>query len=550
MLPFNQKIMAQPDELEMYCPEPPAASAQGHFLDSENQPLCSDINTIKYVRVAIHFLLPTHLQNFKIDDICGDKDPQGNYYKIHYIGAGNFTETSDGFLSKTLNGYKRAEDMIALANYELATNSLPRREEKGVTYPATAPFNPLRYVLVGTYFHRDDDAYFGKETNWDIHKKYDIDASNVLDIYEVPYGYNFTSGIASTIGGDKKFVCINDYFKYVYPKCRDWSIQFAAHNLNHEIGHTLNLQHTWNEDDKCVDTPNGFLYNRLEKNPITQLITCEKRNANCWSKKAQTPNLCNNSPEPCDIKEKTSNNIMDYNQYFPHSYTSCQIKRINDNLASPDGSSYVHSCNGCMPCNAFFDVEDEYAVCPRLAQNSAIILNGQGSFNENIYLIEVCEIDNPKSTDCISTNTYNSGWVHGTVDKENLSNVFWFEPNKYYKIKLTVDNTDCPPSSEYTRVIHTIDCPPMDPIASRIQVEVQNPFDTEFSIFYNVEAQGKITMDLVNIITGASTKVLEESNAEIGNHSLMLNTENVNPGTYNLIVKYENSLISKTILKL
>ncbi len=545
MLLFNQKIMAQPDELEMSCPTPLTTAVQGNFSDVESKALCPDINTIKYVRVAIHFLLPDRLQNIKIDDICSPKNAQGNYPQIHYIGAGNFTETSDGFSSKTLNGYQRAEDWIAKANYELATNSLPRREEKGVTYPAAAPFNPLRYILVGTYFHRDNDAYFGKKNIDSIHKDYDKGGTTVIDIYEAPYGLGKNSGVASTIGGNEKYAFVNDYYKYVYPKCRDWSLEFAAYNMNHEIGHTLNLSHTWYGTDDCVDTPDGFLYNKL-----IQGICYNDVNANCWNKQAITANLCNNSPEPCDTKEKTSNNVMDYNQYSPHSYTMCQIKRVNDNLASSYGSSYVHSCNGCMPSNAFFDIEDEYEVCPRLAQNKSIILDGQGSFNENTYLLEVCEVDNPKSTDCIGTNTYNSGWQHGTVGKENLSDVFWFEPNKYYQIKLTVDNTDCPPSSEYTKTIHTIDCTPFDPIANRIQVEVQNPFDAEVIVFYNVEASGMVEMDLVDIITSASIKVLQESNVEAGNHSLTLNTENLNPGTYNLVVKYENNLISKTILKL
>jgi hypothetical protein len=70
------------------------------------------------------------------------------------------------------------------------------------------------------------------------------------------------SGNAFQIGGSDKFIFNNDYWTYITCNGEGWSVNFSAQLLNHEVGHTLNLRHTWNENDNCQDTPNGFIYNR------------------------------------------------------------------------------------------------------------------------------------------------------------------------------------------------------------------------------------------------------------------------------------------------
>ena len=72
--------------------------------------------------------------------------------------------------------------------------------------------------------------------------------------------------------------------------------------LNHELGHTLGISHTWNMDDGCNDTP---------------------RNPGCWDPYGDPP---------CDEKP-TTNNVMDYN-YKQNAYTPCQIGKMQKNFAS------------------------------------------------------------------------------------------------------------------------------------------------------------------------------------------------------------------------
>jgi hypothetical protein len=98
------------------------------------------------------------------------------------------------------------------------------------------------------------------------------------------------------MGGWVKLV--NSYYAYTHPSVAgDKVIYFttyeAAGLLNHELGHCFNLNHTWNMNDGCDDTPES---------------------PGCW----------NYGPPPCDVP---SNNVMDYNAY-KNAYTPCQIGRM------------------------------------------------------------------------------------------------------------------------------------------------------------------------------------------------------------------------------
>ena len=83
-------------------------------------PICTDPNTIKYVRVAVHFFLSE--QEF-IERTFEDDCVSGASVTRIYFGPGNFTEYGDGNGSVSYNGFNRAEDIVANANAELANNA-------------------------------------------------------------------------------------------------------------------------------------------------------------------------------------------------------------------------------------------------------------------------------------------------------------------------------------------------------------------------------------------------------------------------------------------
>lgn len=78
----------------------------------------------------------------------------------------------------------------------------------------------------------------------------------------------------------------------------------TANLLNHEIGHSLGLMHTWNGGDGCDDTP---------------------MNAGCW--------YSSDPANPC------SNNMMDYNA-AQSAITPCQLSIIHSNFADKKSSQY------------------------------------------------------------------------------------------------------------------------------------------------------------------------------------------------------------------
>ena len=457
-------------------------------------PICTDPNQIKYIRVAMHFLLPGKIVQMDVLD-C---DAAQTTFK--YIGLGNFTESGDGFTNSGYNGYRRAEDIINQANAELDDNADQWRKANdpnvqnppatNVTYPSTPPEVKVRYLLTGVYFHRDEDAYY---PNFDkigaIFTKYGIDTLKTINVFYTPNGA--WSGVANTIGGEKKYVFNNDYLAYVKPGCRDWSIRYSGSLLNHEIGHTLGLRHTWNENDQCDDTPRGFIYDKWERQDDGSYICKTNQNANCWAFDPGIP-TCPSSTggKPCDEWYKTSNNMMDYNQYDPHAVTECQIGLVNTDLMG-SGNMFVHSCNGCMPSVAFFQTPNVYYICPPFP-SGGFYLNGTASFNENRWLVDICEVDPADLNVCLGNNI-NTGWNTGEVGKVNLASFYTFQVNKHYRIKLIVDNTVCPLSSEYSKVIEVKSCEaPQPPDPPAVEFAATNPFDNSITVFYKVNEPGSI----------------------------------------------------------
>jgi hypothetical protein len=244
---------------------------------------------------------------------------------------------------------------------------LPRgRKTPGEFYPATPPVVPVRYILVSTYFHRDNDAYnYTVSPEAVTHPKYDIDGDQVLDIYMGWWPNISWSGNAFSFSNANKFTFINEYQICLKPGCREWSKSAAGSTINHEIFHTLNIHHTWNEEDGCNDTPKGFVYDRVD--PQTG-ICYTNQYANCWDFNPSIPGC---PRKPCDDWDKISNNGMDYNQW-QHAFTTCQIARINNSLINGNGNSYIHSCNGCMPAQAFFFTSGKATLCTPYS----VVLNG------------------------------------------------------------------------------------------------------------------------------------------------------------------------------
>ncbi|HAD11096.1 MAG TPA: hypothetical protein DCF33_01530 [Saprospirales bacterium] len=427
-------LMAQPAQRERFNLQ--QGTNSGSFK-TDSIVIGTTPNEVRYLRVAIHFLLREERYTETIKDDCNAAIPP---YDVHYSGPGNFTETDDGIGHSDYNGFMHAENVIWLANKMLANNQQQWRKTPGITYPETPPPLNLQYLLVGVYFHRDEAA-FKPGAGQNIHRKYDIDSNLVIDVYCLHNPKFGRDGDAFQFGGFNKFVFLNDYRHYIKPFCREWSKVNTARSMNHEIGHTLGLAHTWEGFDYCDDTPEGFMYDHIDGN------NCYPRRANCWTYDTAKPGC---PKKPCDDWSKVSNNIMDYNHWEP-AWTQCQVDRINQNLQG-NGKAYIHASHGCAPPQAFFYIPSPQTIC---ATGCKVWMNAQPSVHEDLSLIEICEVSADQPEVCRG-GYFSSGWLSGFLAEINLSDWYTFLPDKVYRIRLTVENTACPGSDVYEQVVYTI----------------------------------------------------------------------------------------------
>jgi hypothetical protein len=502
----------------------PANPAQ---YTSPTAPICTDPTLTKYVRVAVHFILADQVTIQRtIGDSCGSVPIQVNYF-----GPGNFTETNDGHGNNSYNGYKFAEEVISNANNELQNNPEQWRKTTGQNYPTPPPTVPVRWLLNGVYFHRDDAVY---QNYSGAHSKYDVGANTVIDIYCGWWPTAGFGGAVTSLGADNKFCYINLYDRYLMPNCRNWALKEAIPTtISHEIFHSFNINHSWNVNDQCDDTPLGFQYQRPD-------LGCASDFANCWS---YSPNNAGCADKPCDEWSKISNNIMDYNQYYPHATTVCQIARINTNLSN-NGNPYIHSCNGCMPAIAFCTLPKEVMLC----QPYQVLLNGQACFNENQYLIEICEVlDNDPNT-CIG-GFFNSGWKNGQLSILNLAGLYSFRKNKTYKIKVLVGNSGCPGSDEWSQTIKTLDCTGLiNPCC--FELAAVNPVtDNLIRVSYRVPAPGDVAFNLVNLTTMQVYPLQQAVDEEEGDYQKIFNGVNTPSGSYALQAVYRGQPYAITLIK-
>jgi hypothetical protein len=438
--------------------------------------------------------------------------------------------------------------MINKANDELVNASVQWRKTPGQNYdPVPVKY---RYLLVGVYFHYDDDAYDIKKTKYQIHTDYDVDGNEVIDWYfadldKDPSLNKGTSGVASGFGPVQKyfFHSSNEFYTYLKPGCRGWAPQFSAQNMNHEVGHLLNLRHTWSSNDLCEDTPTGLLYQEFNNgscSPNFQYL-------NCWTY-GPNPKACiGNNPattfSPCQDWTHVSNNIMDYNEQYPHAWTPCQIGLTEEDLKN-NGNSYIHSCYGCAPPQAVAALPAMAGVCP----NQPILLTANASSNENKYRIEICEMG-AFGTNCQS-HYFNSGWINGQADIIDLKQFYGFVANRRYKVTLTVSNSACDYEHSKSMMISTnADCQDTGPTPCCDELTATTSFNQSLGYRIKLTTSKQVELRLVNTATGAITTVLPLQNLLDGVYLQSHDTSALPQGSYQLQANFGGAVQSVTVVK-
>ncbi len=214
--------------------------------------------------------------------------------------------------------------------YQATNSKLTRNRKMNLPIGNTTPIVPMRYQCVltpdpnipnddGIYIHDDENLYYlinhGRAQNIfedDVYVKYGVQKGSVLNIFVM--SFHADSLKSKTYIPRNNGVGMTEWCKVAgwYKDAREPIMEggqktvrgagFSQKMLNHEIGHSLGLSHTWSDDDGCDDTP---------KHP------------NCWSIGAP----------PCDV---ISNNFMDYNP-IASAWSPCQIGTLHRNMSDKNG---------------------------------------------------------------------------------------------------------------------------------------------------------------------------------------------------------------------
>ena len=382
-------------------------------------------------------------------------------------------------------------------------------------------------MLTGVYFHKSSTYINSNHANFVLHDLYGVDKANTINIYDRFFPTNVQG--AAFLGQPKTNV--TTYANYVADAINgdpNLGLNKAGWINNHEIGHVLNLKHSFstNDNDGCPDTV---------------------PNPNCWE---HTPGIA-----PCDDWAVISNNVMGYSKYntLEPAFTCDQIERMEAELSATN-YAYAHNVNfNQTSCNVFcddIDTQPAYAFfVPEIKHRgyssiSHVDMEATASFMEDGYKIEICRTGNhhSNSTVCIS-DIYDSGWLIGEAGKIRLSNFYTFQTSNTYLITLTAYNNNCGVPHSSAKLLHIGNGQTIIDV-----VVIGSGINREIN--YELTEEGVVKIVLIDINTGTPVKtVVDNEYRTVGKHNELTSIDNLNTGLYKAIIYCNNEIAHTSFFK-
>ena len=469
---------------------------------------------------------------------------------VHFVqdenGGNNFGPVDDPATSLDENGYRWAQGMLWAANWPGGWSQNVRMH---LLLGNQTPVWPKRIQLVlsGVYFDRvpNGGAYqYGPANLQGLYNQFGRDKGEVINIFVMDrFTPGSTGGKASDIGPspDSSYCTIVSpwYGAHLSTPIGAWAY---ANITNHEIGHLLDLYHTWPglgvptyDADACPDTP---------------------AHPNCWNSNL----LCPFGPYRDALG---SNNLMDYNT-DQIALTPCQLARIDKRLSS-DLAPLLASCGDCSPTYADFGLEsdhqpvDVYDGYYNLSAQRALILNGASSVNERAFSIRVSTLDPEGCTLAAqplcwqpftgTIDSYQQGSA-GAFGEINLSHICHFRPDQLYRVELETTN-DCG-SSSAVHYFHTYaaNVPPCfyelshapttrraAPAGAELGLRAfPNPSAERVTLTYRLPDAAAVTLELRAPQGNLVRRITPEGIQAAGAHDLTLSVAALPPGLYSVVL--------------
>jgi predicted nucleic acid-binding Zn ribbon protein len=412
--------------------------------------------------------LPEHAKTTIVHP-CGSTGTVNLRVVVHFMlksdGTGNFNEYNDGRVGDPYpgtdpdyhykwNGYRFAAELIHAANTIMIPNNTLERTPfstcSPLSFPRPAVFDKrILYTLQGVYFHRNTTSYneYGLTATDTYHSTYAVKKDSCIQIYIFPKGTTGSSGYVHRIPADNNNVaCFVKNYWEVYNNTANtweniiWSNEKSMHkSLNHEIMYLLGLHHTDASPygflpylDFCEDTPECY-----DKKGYNTLVNDSDGVTNCdICTTVLTPDqlervyitLNGGSLWTSGISPKNYTNMV----YFTKYRYQCQT--CGPTVTSADGITQIPIGS---PPYSFFHLNKN--GCGQVFMGGGWYGTWFTFANQFIEIFE---------TDMYGSNTvvgnYYSSWTTATSSSylRNLSALYTFTPNKWYKVKMAV-NSSC-----------------------------------------------------------------------------------------------------------